>query len=1175
MSRRNLISLVIGSFVILFVLSVASFASAAQSLPPLPGQHPWSHRGQGPGRGGFSPATGPQTPVLEPPEWPYDQVDGDVVADPVVGADGSVYFGSTDGVFYALHPSAPTTEALLKWRFEAQAAIRSAAAIKSAPHADDPSRVYFTSEDGRVYSLDMQGGEVWSETLQTSVDPRSAPALGRAPATNRVRVYLATNSGIYGLEETIVGVSPSVHVLWHEPTVQSARSIAVSPDGERVYATAGGSFYVLQTSPSPGTQVMDEVSLGGDLTGPVLDQDERAYVGSDDGTVYQMDARGGIVMTSDQFGAPVTVEPALAPEEGLAVVSGDVLHLSHRDLITRAWRFTSTAQVPAWHMASEAVVDGEGTVFVAGDDVEMHAIRGGSEAWEQPISGNAYTSPALTREGRLYVGTNDNSLRAIQSEPSFEIAFDGDLQDSSTFDVYSVRSAYGVMGTVRRLTDDPAGDGVPAYSTLGQFMAFSSDRDGPDRDVFLGTAAGSNLQNVTVESPGTPFAAAESEETDPAFSPTDERQRSLLPDRTRYLAVTTGFDFGWSIFFIDLDTLLGSGTLSGLSLSGFLNSQGASGAASQVPAQHAQPAFSPDGRYLAYGACEDTGTGPQYQLRVVDLPQDNQTIVATESTDACEAAPGFHPFFSPDSQYLAYESGTYLYVTDDMAQPGTQISSFSGIFEPAWSPDGAAIVYNTFLFTLLPFPEYDERLSTLSGPQYVTSTTLLGSRSSDGVYHPRRLPVPETRIDRCAVQNNLSPTSQQPGELITIRGCGFDIRFPDNNAVAFPRADGPGVVRTEAISAAVDLSSGLGVITVKVPMLAGDGQIVVSTPFGSQSLADTFHVEPLATALQMSESVPDASIRVMGYGFETDDVSSYGVRFSGSASALAVTPSAVRLETCSSPETPCALSRLPGGEVGWLEVQVPGNAAAGSVIVERTIGGATVSSTPPDQLTLLEPQLSVSPESGSAGDADAGIDPVEFDLEGSGFPYDPYFDYTEVDLFQIDPGPQGETSLGTAALGRLNSFVSTDLEVEPNSGGRLSMTARLPAQQTSGTLAQASAPFTTPLKDLPIVFVPGTSGTFLENSGQTFRHGTCGPFAACKVAGAIGTVTSGGLLGSVASAATTAACGAHDPNDFQGGENVWLNGHALRCICSCEPFGTTLAGLLLSLPTDVLPPHVH
>jgi outer membrane protein assembly factor BamB len=82
---------------------------------------------------------------------------------PPVVKDGTIYFGSTDGNFYALD----IETGFMRWVFKTEAAINSVAAA-------DKDVIYLGSNDGKVYAVDQKDGKLrWSfqtgRTVQSTI----------------------------------------------------------------------------------------------------------------------------------------------------------------------------------------------------------------------------------------------------------------------------------------------------------------------------------------------------------------------------------------------------------------------------------------------------------------------------------------------------------------------------------------------------------------------------------------------------------------------------------------------------------------------------------------------------------------------------------------------------------------------------------------------------------------------------------------------------------------------------------------------------------------------------------------------------------------------------------------------------------------------------------------------
>src|SRR5262245_40152869 len=146
-------------------------------LPPLFSQRlaesPWpTYRGNLK-RTGRSSLEGPTTDKLR---WVFStglsEKEGGVETDPVIGPDGTIYFGANNGIFYALD----SESGAVRWAFPTDF---DTFAIYSTAFVDQQGIVYFGAKDGKVYALTsprkgIMGEVVWSINLGTAI--QTSPA---------------------------------------------------------------------------------------------------------------------------------------------------------------------------------------------------------------------------------------------------------------------------------------------------------------------------------------------------------------------------------------------------------------------------------------------------------------------------------------------------------------------------------------------------------------------------------------------------------------------------------------------------------------------------------------------------------------------------------------------------------------------------------------------------------------------------------------------------------------------------------------------------------------------------------------------------------------------------------------------------------------------------------------
>ncbi len=191
-----------------------------------------------------------------------------------------------------------------------------------------------------------------------------------------------------------------------------------------------------------------------------------------------------------------------------------------------------------------------------------------------------------------------------------------------------------------RLTADPGFDGFPVWTPDGQYIAFSSSRDGP-----------SNLYRKRADGTGEVERLTE--------SPNGQTPSSLSPDGQIAFTESTS-DTSQDIWTVWLD---GDGPEIFL----------------QTPFAESQASFSPDGRFIAYQS-NDSG---QTQVYVMSFPEKGSRWQVSTSG-------GAGPVWSRAAQELFYSTDNKIMmapytVEDDSFRSGTPRELASGVLLPGGS----------------------------------------------------------------------------------------------------------------------------------------------------------------------------------------------------------------------------------------------------------------------------------------------------------------------------------------------------------------------------------------------------------------------------------------------------------------------------------------------------------
>ncbi len=389
------------------IIGIAEGGSAAWSSPGIPGRYtvglavsdgtatvlggsslvvgsasPWpKFRRDIQGTGVSSIDTSAVTSALT---WSYATGNDDVLSSPAIGADGTVYVGSRNGILYAIKSDGTGS----KWSYT------TGGAIVSSPAIGADGTVYVGSYDNNLYAINSDGTLKWN--YATGNDVTSSPAIG-ADGTVYVGSY----------DHYLYAINPNGTLKWNYTSGNSvASSPAIGADGTVYVGSHDHKLYAINPS---GTLKWSYTTGGWVYSSPAIGADGTVYVGSLDRNLYAINP-DGTLKWSYTTGDWVDSSPALGADGTVYVGSYDNYLYAINPNGTLKWSYATGDDV-----TSSPAIGADGTVYVGSYDNRLYAINpNGTLKWSYSTGDYVSSSPAIGADGTVYVGSCSNRLYAIK-----------------------------------------------------------------------------------------------------------------------------------------------------------------------------------------------------------------------------------------------------------------------------------------------------------------------------------------------------------------------------------------------------------------------------------------------------------------------------------------------------------------------------------------------------------------------------------------------------------------------------------------------------------------------------------------------------------------------------------------------------------------------------------------
>lgn len=350
---------------------------------------PWPMAGQNLQQTRVSPYVGPQTTDFY---WSFLTV-GQLSSEPVIGTDGTLYFGDSLGITYSVDPSG-----YMNWNLTLGAQSSNHQVLNSPVLGLDGS-VYIACKDSYLYRISASGKLIWKASLGAAVI--ASPAMS---ATSDI-IYVATFSTFMAL------YADTGDVYWTSSSYTTSYTPGIGSDGT-IYLCNGNYLYAL--SSEGNLQWSCQVSTNSNLNvAPVVGPDNVIYVaeGSFVSAVYQ----GEVKWSSQVSGGAILANMILGPDGNIYLaIKGDSIYCFSPDG-SLVWNYQTGSTNTIF---TTPMMDIEGNLFVGTQSGLLYGI---STSGGQPVEFLTYntgslsmTSPVITQSGILVIASSNNYLTAIK-----------------------------------------------------------------------------------------------------------------------------------------------------------------------------------------------------------------------------------------------------------------------------------------------------------------------------------------------------------------------------------------------------------------------------------------------------------------------------------------------------------------------------------------------------------------------------------------------------------------------------------------------------------------------------------------------------------------------------------------------------------------------------------------
>ena len=358
--------------------------------------------------------------------WAFRTAKG-IFSTPIVGADGTIYFGSADTWFYAISPAGK-----LLWRFKTGNLIDSAGFIGAYNPMLHTNPLVVPSGDEYLYEI---RGDHQAPSRAARIIWKYKPPFARQPAGQVQLVDWWEGNAEPGPDGTIYAGNtgdaayafyPNGKLKWvHRSFGPFWTDPAIGDDGTSYWGSLDLSVHALDAR---GNDKWRFPTLGFVVSSPAMDRTGTLYVGSFDSNLYALDARTGLLKWKFATGDHIYSSPALDEDaQGrlqaiyIASTDGQVYALSPAGRLL--WSYDTGDVIRSSPVIGLAADGRHKVVYVGAGNGTVYALNAstGTRRWSYDTTrsdpvlrdrNDLNGSPSLTKTG-VVIGGEDGYLKYV------------------------------------------------------------------------------------------------------------------------------------------------------------------------------------------------------------------------------------------------------------------------------------------------------------------------------------------------------------------------------------------------------------------------------------------------------------------------------------------------------------------------------------------------------------------------------------------------------------------------------------------------------------------------------------------------------------------------------------------------------------------------------------------